>query len=73
MDFEEAKQHKERGMSVKDVLESALKYSNETESIVIVRKMKNGDIPTSFSWESSLEALGMLEVAKIDVIGYMET
>lgn len=73
MDFEEAKQHKERGMSVKDVLESALKYSSETESIVIVRKMKNGDIPTSFSWESSLEALGMLEVAKIDVIGYMET
>ena len=73
MDFEEAKQHKERGMSVKDVLESALKYSNETESIVIVRKMKNGDIPTSFSWESSLEALVMLEVAKIDVIGYMET
>lgn len=73
MDFAEAKQHKERGMSVKDVLESALKYSSETESIVIVRKMKNNDVITSFSWESSLEALGMLEVSKADIVGYMET
>ena len=73
MDFAEAKQHKERGMSVKDVLENALKESSETESIVIVRKMKNGDVPTSFSWESSLEALGMLEIAKSDIVGYMET
>lgn len=73
MDFAEAKQHKERGMSVKDVLESALKCSSETESIVIVRKMKNNDVITSFSWESSLEALGMLEVSKTDIVGYMET
>lgn len=73
MDFAEAKQHKERGMSVKDVLESALKESANTESIVIVRKMKNSDVPTSFSWESSLEALGMLEIAKADIVGYMET
>ena len=73
MDFEEAKQHKERGMSVKDVLENALKYSSETESIVIVRNMKSSDVQTSFSWESSLEALGMLEIAKADIVGYMET
>lgn len=73
MDFAEAKQHKERGMSVKDVLENALKYSSETESIVIVRNMKNSDVQTSFSWESSLEALGMLEIAKADIVGYMET
>ena len=72
MDFAEAKQHKERGMSVKDVLENALKESSETESIVIVRNMKNSDVQTSFSWESSLEALGMLEVAKADIVGYME-
>lgn len=71
MDFAEAKQHKERGMSVKDVLENALKYSSETESIVIVRNMKNSDVQTSFSWESSLEALGMLEIAKADIVGYM--
>jgi len=73
MDFTEAKQHKERGMSVKDILEKALKESGETESIVIVRKMNNSDVPTSFSWESSLEALGMLEIAKADIISYMET
>ena len=71
MDFAEAKQHKERGMSVKDVLENALKYSSETESIVIVRNMKNSDVQTSFSWESTLEALGMLEIAKADIVGYM--
>lgn len=73
MDFAEAKQHKERGMSVKDVLENALKESANTESIVIVRNMKNSDVQTSFSWESSLEALGMLEIAKADIVGYMET
>ena len=60
-------------MSVKDVLENALKESANTESIVIVRNMKNSDVQTSFSWESSLEALGMLEIAKADIVGYMET
>ena len=73
MDFAEAKQHKERGMSVKDVLEKALNQSSETESIVVVSKMKNSDVQTSFSWESSLEALGMLEIGKSDIVGYMET
>ncbi|MGF2112686.1 hypothetical protein ACQUEU_00670 [Enterococcus casseliflavus] len=73
MDFNEAKQKKERGMTVRETLENALKVSSETESIVIVRKMKNGDVPTSFSWEGSLEALGMLEVAKADIVEYMAT
>lgn len=73
MELSEARQHKERGMSVKDVLEDALKESSKTESIVIVRKMNNGLVPTSFSWESSLEALGMLDIAKADIITYMET
>lgn len=73
MDLTEARQKKERGMSVRDVLEKALAECNETDSIVIVRKMNDGTIPTSFSWESSLESLGLLEIAKADVVGYMET
>ena len=72
MDFAEAKQHKERGMSVKDVLENALKESKDTHSVLVVRLMNNDDVPTSFSWESSLEGLGMLEIARKNIVDYME-
>lgn len=72
IDFEEAKQKHSRGVSVKDVLESALETVDDTESIVIVSKTKDGEVLTGFSWESSLESLGMLEIGKADILNLMQ-
>lgn len=71
IDFEEAKQKQKRGTTVKELIESALKHSDETESIIIVSKQKDGTVLTGFSWESSLESLGMLEIGKQTVMNEM--
>lgn len=70
--FQEAKQKKERGVTVKDTLESALKEADDIESIVIVNKYKDGVVGVGFSWESSLESLGMLEVGKDRILSVMQ-
>lgn len=71
-DFEEAKLKKERGTTVKDILESELKKYKDIKSIVIVSMHKNGEIETGYSWEGSTEALGMLVVAQSQIVDYME-
>jgi hypothetical protein len=71
IDFEEERQRKERGVTVKDLLNSALVNADDTESIVIVSKLKDGSVYTGFSWESSLESLGMLDIGKIQIIDEM--
>lgn len=73
MDFNEAKQKKERGVSVKDVIKQALEEADNIETIVLVACLKNGDVETAYSWESSLEAIGMLEVGKTDILNFMES
>ena len=72
-EFEEAKQKKERGITVKETLNQVLEKAEDIETIVIVYKMKDGTLPTSFNWENSLEALGMLEIGKADILTYLET
>ena len=71
-DFEEAKLKKERGMTVKDILESDLKRYKDIESIVVISMDKNGVIDTGYSWEGSTKALGMLVVAQSQIVDYME-
>lgn len=71
IDFEEAKQKHQRGVTVKELLQSALEHADDTESIVIVSKQKDGTVLTGFSWESSLESLGMLDIGKMQIIDEM--
>lgn len=72
IDFKEEKQRKERGVTVKDLLNSALYNASDTESIVIVTKLKDGTVLTGFSWESSLESLGMLDIGKSTILSQMQ-
>lgn len=71
INFEEEKQRKERGVTVKDLLNSALENADDTESIVIVSKSKDGLVLTGYSWESSLESLGMLDIGRTQIIEEM--
>ena len=71
-EFEERRQKKERGITVKESLKQVTDQADEIETIVIVYKKKDGTIPTTFNWESSLEALGMLEIGKADIMTFLE-
>lgn len=73
MEFNEAFQRKERGVSVKQIIESALAQSGEIDSIALVARHEDGIIRTSYSVkEGGLELLGMLEVSKDQVLETMK-
>ena len=64
IDFSEKKSSLERGASVKEILEENLEASPNYSSVLVISLDKNGEVNLGYSWESSLQALGMLEVAK---------
>lgn len=64
IDFLEKKSSKERGASVKEILEENLTASKNYESVLVISLDKYGEVNLGYSYESSLQALGMLEVAK---------
>ncbi|MGH2063944.1 hypothetical protein ACRCJW_05485 [Aerococcus urinaeequi] len=68
MDFKEAKQRKERGISVKQLLAQAVEVSDDIETVVIITKHKDMTVRTSFSSNSTLEMLGMLSIAETQLI-----
>lgn len=73
MEFNEAFQRKERGVSVKQIIESTLAQSDEIDSIALVARHKDGIIHTSYSVkDGGLELLGMLEVSKDQVLETMK-
>ena len=73
MEFNEAFQRKERGVSVKQILENALAQSDEIDSIALVARHKDGFIRTSYSVkDGGLELLGMLEVSRDQVLEIMK-
>ena len=64
IDFSEKKSSLDRGASVKEILEENLEASHNYTSVLVVSLDKDGEINLGYSWESSLQALGMLDVAK---------
>ena len=64
IDFLERKSIIERGASVKEILVENLEASPNYSSVLVISLDKNREINLGYSWESSLQALGMLEVAK---------
>lgn len=68
MDFAEAKQKKERGYTVKEMLESALGGVDEIETIVISTMSKDGFVSTSYSWDNAANAVGMVEISKAQIL-----
>ena len=64
IDFSERKSSMERGASVKEILKENLEASHDYTSVLVVSLDKDGEINLGYSWDSSLQALGMLDVAK---------
>lgn len=64
IDISERKSSLERGASVKEILEENLEASHDYTSVLVVSLDKDGVVNLGYSWDSSLQALGMLDVAK---------
>lgn len=64
IDFSEKKSSLECGASVKEILKENLEASHAYTSVLVVSLDKDGEINLGYSWDSSLQALGMLDVAK---------
>lgn len=71
--FLELKQRKERGITNEQFFDDAKATLIDSESIVIVGMDKQGLISTYYTHSGALHALGLLEVAKQDLIQEMET
>lgn len=66
-EFKDAKEKQSRGTSVKQAIESTLEQSDDINTIVISCLMDDGTVETAFSWDSSLEAIGILDISKQEI------
>lgn len=72
MDFIEARRKKIRGMSNEEFLTEYHARFVESEALVVVSFDKNKNICTFQTVDSQLTSLGMLEVAKQQILDSME-
>lgn len=71
MDLSEARRKKTRGMSNEEFLNTYTPAFLESESLVVISFDQNNVIRTFQSSDSQLTALGMIEVAKQQIIDDM--
>lgn len=62
--MDELAKNKERGVGCRGILKAELETVANLESVVVVTLNKDNQINVSYSRNSSLETLGMLEVAR---------
>lgn len=68
MDIKSYKQKKERGVSVEDVIQSFSGKHGDYDSIIIVAKCSDGNIDIAYSTANDAELVGLLEVAKSELV-----
>ena len=72
MNFKELKRKKERGVSNEEFMDQSKEFFKDAESIVVVGVHQNGIISSFYTQSTSLNAIGMMEVAKQQLIQEME-
>lgn len=72
VDFKELKRNQERGMSNNDFFDNSKKALIDSKAVVIVALSDDGIITSYRTSESQLETLGMIEVAKNQLLDDME-
>lgn len=72
MDFTELKRKKERGVSNEEFMDQSKKFFKDADNIVVVGVDKDGLISSFYTQSTSLQAIGMIEVAKEQLIQEME-
>ncbi len=72
LDFRELKRKKERGVSNEEFMDQSKEFFKDAKSIVVVGLDQDGIISTFYTQSTSLNAIGMMEVAKNQLIQEME-
>lgn len=72
MDFKELKRKKERGVSNEEFMDQSKEFFTDADSIVVVGVDIDGVISSFYTQSTSLQAIGMMEVAKEQLIQEME-
>lgn len=68
MDFKELKRKKERGVSNEEFIDQSKEFFKDADSIIVVGMDKDGFINTFYTQLSSTQVIGMVEIAKQQLI-----
>lgn len=68
MDFKELKRKKERGVSNEEFMDQSKEFFKDAESIVVAGMDKEGFVSTFYTQLSTTQVIGMLELAKHQLI-----
>ena len=71
-DFTQIRYKKERGVTNKEFMDKSKEFFENADSIVVVGVNPDGIISTFYTQSTSLNAIGMMEVAKAQLISEME-
>lgn len=66
------KTKKKRGETAYDVLKHSLENVRDDDTVVVV-SMRDNEVAFGYSWDSSMMALAMMEVAKQDILDFMRS
>ncbi|MCU7356702.1 hypothetical protein N7O58_03275 [Enterococcus dispar] len=72
MDFMEMKRKKERGVTHEEFMDKSKEFFKDADSIIVVGVNPDGILSTFYTQSTSLNAIGMMEVAKAQLISEME-
>ncbi|MCD5192412.1 MULTISPECIES: hypothetical protein [Enterococcus] len=68
LDFREMKRKKERGVSNEEFMDKSKEFFKDADSIIVVGMDKDGFINTFYTQLSSTQVIGMVEIAKQQLI-----
>ncbi|WP_251855322.1 hypothetical protein [Enterococcus italicus] len=68
MDFKELKRKKERGSSNEEFMDDAKKFFANADCIIVTGISPSGAIDTLYTQTNSMQAIGMIEIAKQQMI-----
>lgn len=68
MNFKELKRKKERGVSNEEFMDQSKEFFKDADSIIVVGMDKDGFINTFYTQLSSTQVIGMVEIAKQQLI-----
>ncbi|BDG67881.1 hypothetical protein ENLAB_14450 [Enterococcus innesii] len=68
MDFREMKRKKERGVSNEEFMDKSKEFFKDADSIIVVGMDKDGFINTFYTQLSSTQVIGVVEIAKQQLI-----
>lgn len=68
MNLKQAREKKERGMTVQEAIEYAASHESQIKSVCVSFLKNNGEIETAYSTDNATELIGVIEQTKHMII-----